>query len=113
VAASEDIQKRVVNAWGIDIEVRALTAKLWDDMLEREGGQMKSDTRAKLIIASCYEPETGKKVFRVEDIDMLNGKSALETGKLLTAIYDLNGMSAESRAELKKDSSPEEGDTSA
>lgn len=110
VAASEDIQKRVVNAWDVDIEVRGMTSKQWDDM---QGDDVKNDARAKLIIASCFDPETGEKAFRVQDIDMLNSKAPIETGKLLKAVYDLNGMSTESRAELKKDSSPEEGDTSA
>jgi hypothetical protein len=108
VAASEDIQKQVVKPWGVDIEVRTMTGAQMES-LDKDSANFRSE----IIIASCFDPETGEKAFRVEDIDMLNGKSALETGKLLKTIFRLNGMTADSRAELKKDSSPEEGDTSA
>lgn len=99
-----DIKSEVVHVdeWDMDIEVRAISGA---DVGLVYANEDKPDHvfRADMIIATCYDPETGEKIFDATDADreLVNSKSAFATGTLVNAAMRLNGLTAEGQGELK------------
>lgn len=104
IKAVDDIKREVVHVkeWDMDVEVRAISGA--DVALVYGDADRPDDTfRANMIIATCYDPADGTKIFEDtdEDRDIINGKSAFATGALVNAAMRLNGLSDEGHSELK------------
>ena len=104
IESVDDIKREVVRVkeWDMDIEVRAISGA--DVALVYGHADRPDDVfRANLIIATCYDPADGTKVFSDTnaDRDLINGKNAFATGSLVNAAMRLNGLSEEGRGELK------------
>jgi hypothetical protein len=122
------LRSKVLNAK--DIKVEALPVAAWDCTLELRGltGAERASlvTRATiretvngaevervdsatlnplLVIASCFDPETGEKVFEDADAEAINNKSAGALDLVTTAVLRINGMSKDETAAMEKNSS--------
>lgn len=106
IRQANDIKREVVHvdAWDMDIEVRAIAgADVGLVFGGKDDDRPEHVYRADMIIATCFDPETGEKIFEPtdEDRELINGKSAFATGPLLNAAMRLNGLTEEGRDELK------------
>lgn len=104
IKAADDIKSEVVHIkeWDMDVEVRAISGA---DVGLVYADKQKDDARfrADMIIATCYDPADGSKVFddTDEDREIINGKNAFATGALVNAAMRLNGLTDEGRDDLK------------
>ena len=100
VKAADDIVSETVHVdeWDVDIDVRTMDG----NALEKMDFDAKT-FRADMIIATCYEPGTDTPVFPGTDEvkEMLMGKAAASTSKIVRVAMRLNGFSDEGRQELK------------
>ena len=105
-----------VPAWDCEFEIRGLTAGQRAKIVERAtvtsknaDGEDVSTVDSKvlnplLIVASCFDPDTGEQVFEDADADALDQKSA-EAYDLVTAtILRLNGMAKDDKKAMEKNS---------
>ncbi len=115
---AKDLRKELlaVPAWDLTLEIRGLTARLRAAMVERatvktrgEDGEEVSSVDSKilnplLIIASCYDPETGERVFDDTDGEGIENKSAESYDLITSCILRLNGMDKAERKVMEKNS---------
>lgn len=102
VKATDDIISETVHVdeWDVDIDVRTMNGTALEQM------DFDAKTfRADLLVVTCYEPGTDEPVFPNTDEakEMLMGKAAAATGRLVRVAMRLNGLSEEGRQELKND----------
>jgi len=112
IFATSDIAEELVHvdAWGVDILVKAMTARDRARMVEQAGGgeanmnleQILPD----LVILCSYDPESGERIFVPSDRDALLAKSADPIEKIALKAMALSGMSDTAVDEAGKDSSP-------
>jgi len=112
IFAKSDIAEELVHvdAWGVDILVKAMTARDRARMVEQAGGgeanmnleQILPD----LVILCSYDPESGERIFVPSDRDALLAKSADPIEKIALKAMALSGMSDTAVDEAGKDSSP-------
>ncbi len=115
---AKDIKsKRVaVPAWGCELEIRSLTGAQRATAVERATvkttdaeGKEESHVDSRilnplLLIASCYDPESGEKVFEDADAEGIENKSAEALDIVTTEILTLNGMTKAENKALEKNS---------
>ena len=100
IQAANDIQNRMINVsqWGVDLELRTLTAiertRLVKSCTDDEGNVDLERMYPLLLIASCFDPETGDKVFDASDMEMLGDKSASAVEFVARQAMELSGMNA-------------------
>lgn len=106
ILAADDLQRRRVDvaAWGVTIEVRELSVR--GRLLWREAGFTKTGERYEardddtltmaLLVACCFDPDTGQRIFGEADIEALREKREDVLSDLIAAALDLNGLRAES-----------------
>ena len=96
----------VIPEWGdAKIEVRSMTGR------DRAGLQkhFKGDTfdmetwYVELVLATVYDPDTGKRVFDPADRKEIGGKSARALERIAEVATRLSGMTAQAVAEAKDD----------
>jgi len=99
-----------VDAWGVDILVKAMTARDRARMVEQAGGGEASMNLEQilpdLVILCSYDPESGERIFMPSDRDALLAKSADPIEKIALKAMALSGMSDTAVDEAGKDSSP-------
>ena len=103
-------EKVYIDEWDAEIEVRSMTGKeradllrkcmIRDDKGEREVDFEKLTVHA--IIACCYDPETGEKLFEETDRDMLNTKNAGALEKLSETAFKLSGLGDKAKEKARK-----------
>lgn len=102
IQAANDIRNRLISVpeWSVEIEIRTLTAiertRLVKSCTDDEGNVDLEKMYPMLLIASCYDPETGGKVFDLNDMEMLGEKSASAIEFVARQAMDLSGMNATS-----------------
>ncbi len=127
---AKDIKTKIVPvpAWDCDLEVRGLTGAERDLITERarvketvinDQGKPEEVTRVDdrtlkplLVIASCFDPATGEKVFEDTDAEGIENKSAEALDIVVTEILKLNGMSTDVAKAIEKNSGATAGDAS-
>lgn len=93
-----DIQKELVNVplWDAVIEVRSITAaqraRLFKQTADASGRVDLERLYPDLVIASCYDPETGEPIFEAPDREMLAGKNAAALETLVQVAMRLSGI---------------------
>jgi hypothetical protein len=100
--------------------VRGLTARQRDEFessILREGSKGRSEIvreniRAKLVVQTCFDPETKEKLFSPDDAGALGDKSAAALDKLFSAAQRLSGITGEDVDELAKNSEATPADSS-
>lgn len=107
ILAAQDLKREVVEVpeWldhlddPIKVEIREISAKgriQWRGQAYDEEGNLKEDVWAvSLLLACIFDPETGERIFKAEDLDALNEKSDAALAKLLDKTLEINGLKAE------------------
>lgn len=104
----DDIKKEIVHldTWDCDIEVRTISAKERSNIVSKamdKDNKIKNDIlHSLMIIASCYDPETGEKIFQDGDHEWLLEKSSNPIEKLSASVMRLSGLSKDSMDEAEK-----------
>lgn len=111
IKSAQDIQKQlvVVDEWnGIAIEVRTMTAlqrtQILKECTDKDGDIIHTRFQASLLIACCFDPETGEVLFTNEDSDWLMSKSAGPIEKLASAALAVSGLNKEAVKKAEKNS---------
>ncbi len=99
VFLAQDIAKELVSVpeWGVEIEVRTMTALERSALLgaayDENGRPDLTRIYPELLIAACYDPQSGEKVFEPADRDALNGKSGAALERVAQVAVRLAGLS--------------------
>lgn len=100
ILAANDIQgKQIhVDAWGVDLEVRTITAiersRLVAMCTKEDGNVDMEKMYPLLIIAAVFDPENGEKVFSSDDMLLLQDKSASAIEFVAQEVMQMSGMLA-------------------
>lgn len=96
-----------VPEWGEKVTVRSLTAEeqeRWWDILTLHAEQRidpPGGRKASFVFMACLD-ESGKDLFKPEDIPAIGKKHPAAINRLFTAIQRLSGMTNEAQADLEK-----------
>lgn len=106
IAEASDIRAETVNVpeWGVDVEVRSMSMRARAAMFAQSaaGGALAIEKfYPAILIACCYDPKSGEKVFGADDLDMLADKSAGPVERLAKLALSVSGMSDEAVDEGK------------
>jgi len=110
IFAKSDIAEEVihVDAWDVDILVKAMNARDRARMVEQAGGDKGVNLEQilpDLVILCSFDPETGERIFQPQDREALLAKAADPIEKIAIKAMELSGMSDNSVDEAGKDSS--------
>ena len=98
IFAADDIGKEIVSVpqWNLEVEVRTMSAVKRSQMLAKatlsDGGIDLDKLYPMLIIATVFDPETGAAVFDMEDMAMLQEKSAAAIEFVAQKAMKMSGM---------------------
>ena len=111
ILAMDDIESEIVEVpqWdNVKIEVRAMTAReraqMFRGAVDEEGEVDMERMYPELVIASCYDPDTGRPVFTSDDREQLLNKSGAALEKLAMSAIHMSGMDKAAEARLGKGS---------
>lgn len=106
---SKDIKSETIKVeeWGnAVIEIRGMSGKERANMLknsiDKDGKADIEKLYPELIIATCFDPNDGKKLFEKTDRDILNSKASTAIEKVAKVAMRLSGMEAETIEEIEK-----------
>lgn len=114
ILAADDIESEMVEVrqWNVKVEVRSLTARERARMLDAIASDNPEEFQLSveklypdIVIKTCYDPETGERLFQDEDREELMNKSGAAVEKLAQAGIRLSGMDAGAENRLGKASS--------
>jgi hypothetical protein len=103
-----DIEERLVRveAWDCEVKVKGLTgadrAKILKNCMDEKGKPDFEKMYPDLIIASCYNPEMGDKIFGIADRAALASKSAKSLEQLFKVACELSGLDERAAQEIEK-----------
>lgn len=109
ILAADDIGKEtiLVDAWGVELEVRTLSAFQRSRMLKTcttpDGGVDLDRLYPMLLITTVFDPETGMQVFAEEDMQALQDKSASAVEFVAQKAMEMSGMTPNAVDEEGKD----------
>lgn len=118
IFAAADIESELVEVaqWDVTLLVKSITAKdravMISGSVENNGDFRLEEILPDLVIAACYDPETGEKVFQPQDRDALMAKSAAPIEQLAQVAMRLSGMDEEAVDAAGKGSTPTQSDAS-
>ena len=98
ILAARDIQSQSIHVseWDVDIEIRTLSAlertRLVKSCTDAEGLVDLEQMYPMRVIASCFDPETGGKVFDPSDMEVVGDKSAAAIEFVARKAMELSGM---------------------
>jgi hypothetical protein len=102
------VEKAVIPEWDVTLELRTMKAidraRLLKSCVDKEGNVIGERFQAGLIIASCYDPETGEKVFEDGDFEFLMEKSAGVIEYLAGIAMNISGLNRDSLKAAEKNS---------
>lgn len=110
IANVPDLRERLVGVpeWGVKILVKGLPAVDRNEILQnamkgsKDGQPNMVLVYPDLIIASCYHPQTGKKLFTTAHRGMLNSKSGAAMDRLTNAINELSAFGSDNAGEIAR-----------
>lgn len=111
ILAVQDIPSEVVDVpeWGVKIEVRGMTGAERTRIMDKATSSGKDVNLQfvypEIVIATAFDPDTGKQIFVPEDKDVLLSKSANALDRIAMVGMRLSGFTKEAADELGKDSS--------
>ena len=102
--AATDLPSEVVKIpeWDCEVAVRSMTARARDAFEHGVVEAGMDNFRARLVVATAVDPETGEPAFTVDDLDWLGDRSAVAVGALYDVAARLNGISDADAEELEK-----------
>jgi hypothetical protein len=98
IASIKDIkeEKLHVPEWDVELLIKALTGaernKILNAAVNKDGKADMDKMYPDLIIAACYDPETGERVFEPTDREMLLNKSSSAIERIAQKVIQLSGM---------------------
>ena len=98
IAAIKDIkeEKLHVPEWGVTLLIRSLSGadrnKILNAALKKDGSVDLDKFYPDLIIASCYDPDTGEKVFEPADREMLLSKNGAALERIAQKAIEMSGI---------------------
>lgn len=111
ILGAEDMTKEIVDIeeWGVKIEVRSPSAKFRSQLMRQfvdvETGQVNYELMyPSLLIATCFDPDTGEKVFDEGDVEALNQKNGALVEHVAQAAMRVTGMNSGAVDKGKQDS---------
>ena len=117
VAQASDIDAEAVDIpkWGVTVEMRGMNgatrAKYIQGLLaaqEADDTEAMAELDAHLVVACCFDPETGDPAFVESDIPMLMSKAGDIIAALSTKAQRLSGLDGKAEERLGKSSSTSE-----
>ena len=117
VAEANDIEVRQVEVpeWGVTLELRAFSLDARSAFLDsmnlgqhEDGAELQgaiSKMYPAMLIAACFDPDTGAPVFTENDRPMLLGKNGTVVDRIGDVIMKMNGMAEGAIDDAKKGSS--------
>ena len=95
-----------IDIWDCQIEIRTMSAKQRADILEKvmdKDGKINSNKLTPhMIIASCFDPETGERVFSDEDSEWLMDKSSGPIEKIMSIAMKMSGLTKDAFEDAEK-----------
>lgn len=112
LSVQDDTPSEVVSIseWGVDVLVKGFTLGAKDDFLASILDPQTRQTNIKafnvgVIVGTCYDPETGERLFTESDIPALKEKSAAIIQRLVDVGTRLSGLTDDAVAVAGKKSS--------
>lgn len=109
ILAADDIQVELVDVpeWGVTVEVRGMSghdrSRILEAAADSEDGKISVGRMyAETVIAACYDPDTGQRVFADSDIDVLLSKAAAPVDRIASVGMRLARMEAGAGDAAKK-----------
>lgn len=106
---AQDIQEEIITVpqWGnAKILIKGLDGKARSDLMsgtvDAKGNVNISKMYMDLVIQSCFDPETGEKLFSIGDIQALQKKSGAALDVIQQAAMKLSGLDSEGRQDMAK-----------
>lgn len=93
-----------VEAWGERIEVRSMSViekTMITALAEKDGKLAMEVLLPGIIVATCFDPETGDKVFSEDDIEWIKAQNAGVIEQLAAVGIRLSGLNADAISEGK------------
>ena len=109
----DDIRKEIVHVdeWDADVEVRGMSgesrAEYLNSGFDDDGKPIYNKAYIGVIIETCYDPETGEKLFESSDAGWLVKKSGAALDGLVIKAMRLSGISPDEQEEIKNASGAE------
>lgn len=101
-------EKITIPEWDVVLELRTMKAidraRLLKTCVDKQGQVIGERFQAGLIIASCFDPETGEKVFGEDDYDLLMDKAAGPVEFLAGKAMEISGLNRDSLTAAEKNS---------
>ena len=110
IKAVQDVksEKVTIPEWDVTVELRTMKAidraKLLKDCVDKQGNVIGEKFQAGLIIASCFDPETGERVFDNGDFDLLMDKAAGPIEELASTAMRISGLNRDTMTAIEKNS---------
>lgn len=98
ILSLDDLHKQTVKIpeWGVTLEVRTIDAgqraRLLMDVMDEKGRPDLEKMQPAMVIAACFDPETGERVFEEADSEVLNHKNGAVIDRLVQVAMKLSGM---------------------
>lgn len=113
ILAADDLSVEVVDVpeWDVKLEVRSPSAKVRARMVSQamatgEDGESSINFESiypTLLVACCFDPDTGEQVFTQDDAEAINEKSSAAVEKVAKACLRVSGMADDTEKVLGKD----------
>ena len=112
ILQSADIKSENLSVpqWGVELNVKTMTAversRLVASCTSKVDGEDKVDMEKMyplLIVAAVFDPETGEKVFTLEDVSALQDKSAAAIELVASKVMEMSGMTKDAVDKEGKD----------
>ena len=104
---ADDIQHEVVHVeeWNVDVEVRGMDgearAEYFNSSYDDTGKPIYGKASVHIVIETCYDPETGGRLFEPTDASWLLKKSGMALNRLGLKAMQLSGISIEEQEKIK------------
>ena len=98
IKAAKDVKTEILDIaeWDTKIEVRSMTgrdrARMFDLFLDDKGNLKKAESYPFVVMASCYDPETGARVFEESDMEWIAEKNAAILDQIINTAFKLSGL---------------------
>ena len=110
IKAAQDLKVKKIDIpeWGVTVEVRTMKAidraRIIKACMDDKGKVIGEKFQAGLVIASCFDPNTGEKVFMDDDYDFIMGRSAGVIEYIASTAMEISGLNREALVVAEKNS---------
>jgi hypothetical protein len=98
IAGIKDIKEErlYIPEWGVELNIKSLSGaarnKILNTAMDKNGKVDLDRFYPDLIIASCFDPETGEQVFEPTDRDMLLSKNGAALERIAQKATEMSGL---------------------